>query len=126
MVKAHFNWNTANNESRDTLFCSEFVAQAYLRLGLFNSENIPSNVLQWEFSSENWMGEGLGNGAHLENEIYLRDVQRYPAGKCYERPETCECGPQVKGPAHKAPTLPDVSCKTSHTSHSRPPPYPTS
>ena len=94
MVKAYFNWNTANDKSRDTLFCSEFVALAYLKLGLLDQDKIPSNVLQWEFSSQENMAAELSQGAYLQSEVYLKNVQQYPQGKCYMHPQTCECGPQ--------------------------------
>ena len=78
---------------RETFFCSEFTAAAYLDAGVWNSEQVASNVMPRDFTSGETAMQSLMSGiAHLTTEVYFRRTQRFPKGRCYEEPGLCQCG----------------------------------
>lgn len=91
MVASAFSFATEfGNES---LFCSEFAAAGFIEAGIWQTDKIPSNVMPDEFASEGRAKpDFMADYAHLSNEIYIRRPQRFPKGRCYERPGLCQCG----------------------------------
>lgn len=90
MLLGSFNWN--DNPDRTSQFCSEFTAEAMQAAGLLTTTQLSNNMVPVEFSSDNPIR--LENGWTWGEEVFLRGILEQPDGRCYELPETCQCGEQ--------------------------------